>query len=137
MGATKVNFKHVRAIQTKDVQVESFELLKNQRCKILTTDSLRKGDTILIKASFLNACIGQDEYGNPDEDNILYRRRVVPFVAKINDCKEAKNQRNRLGLSIENISDADCRYLYKKMKKGSKKNESMLEIEAKKITFAI
>jgi hypothetical protein len=117
--------------------VESFELLKNQRCKILTKDTLRRGDTILVKASFLNACIGHDEYGNPDEDNILYRRRVVPFVAKINEFKSVKNNRNRLGLSIENISDADCRYLYKKMKKGAKKNDDMLEIEAKKITFAI
>jgi hypothetical protein len=138
MGATKINFKHVRAIHTLEIPIESFELLKNLRCKILTPKKVDLGDTILVKASFLNACIGQDEFGKPDKDNILYRRRVVPFVSKVKESKViGKQKRNYIYISIESISEADCRYLYKKMEGQKGKKADMLEIEAKKITFAM
>lgn len=138
MGATKVNFEDVKAVNTRDIQIESFELNKSNKCKIFTHDIVRKGDTILVKASFLNACFGQDDEGNLDENNVLYRRRVVPFVTKVKDIKRFdEKRRKKLMLDIENISQADCRYLYKKMSLGKAKKGDILEIEAKKITFSM
>ena len=137
LGATKADFKNIRAITTREIQVLSFELQKEQKCRIITTDEVQKGDTLLIKASFLNACLGHDEMGNPDEDNILYRRRVVPFVTRVTDCRPiGKKKRNRIFINIENISETDCSYLYRKMADGTKES-NMLEIEAKKITFVL
>ena len=138
MGATKVNFEDVKAVNARDIQIESFELNKSNKCKIFTHDQVRTGDTILVKASFLNACYGQDEQGNRDEENVLYRRRVVPFVTKVREIKKiGENRRKKLMLNIENISQADCNYLYKKMNLGKAKKGNLLEIEAKKITFSM
>ena len=137
MGATKINIKNVKTIGTCEIKIISFVLKKNYSCWIFSDDLVDTGDTLLVKASFLNACVGKDEMGNPDEDNIMYRRRVVPFVTKVNGSKiVGKEKRNRISVNIENISEPDGKYLYRKMSPENLKKNELLEIEAKKITFA-
>ncbi len=136
MGATKIIFDDVNSIDTRELIISDIKLKKNLRCKIISKNSVQSGDTILVKASFLDSCIRNDQFGNPDQENVLYRRRVIPFVCKVKNCQNLKQGNNKMiSVDIERINISDSKYLYKMMGRGSTEIREMIELEAKKITF--
>ncbi|MCB1154280.1 MAG: hypothetical protein H6684_04440 [Deltaproteobacteria bacterium] len=132
MGASKINTRHLKDIQTQDIAVTGFELMEEAACKFLAPDGLTAGDVVLIKASFKNPCENEEE----EDEQILYRRRVVPFVTRIKRVySPRKSGERRVTASIENITESDKKFFFEKFFAADEEERSRLDIEGRRIDF--
>jgi len=135
MGATKLNIKHISSINTDDLAVLGFELCDDMKCRFVLNQPIPEGEVVLIKASFKDAC----EAADVEDENVLYRRRVVPFVTRVKKALAGKKQKGVVvSAQIENITEDDRSYFYRKYfaENDTGGNPLEMDIEGKHIIFA-
>ncbi len=131
MGATKINIRHVDKINTEDLPVLGFELCDDNDCRYVVRGPVEKGEIVLIKASFKDLCEGAET----EDETVLYRRRVVPFVTRIKTAK-MQGESMRVSASIERITDEDRAYFFRKYFDSDEDAQLQLDLEGKRIHFA-
>jgi len=131
MGATKINIRHVDKINTEDLAVLGFELRDDNDCCYVVRGPVEKGEIVLIKASFKDLCEGAET----EDETVLYRRRVVPFVTRIKTAK-MQGESMRVSASIERITDEDRAYFFRKYFDSDEDAQLQLDLEGKRIHFA-
>ncbi len=113
MGATRmIGARDLREIQTHEMDVAAFELTQRDACRFRSTLDVKSGDVVLIKASFKNACEEQDE--EEFDPRCVYRRRVVPFVTRIESVTNLKDGARSVRAHIERITPGDHRFFLTK-----------------------
>jgi len=137
MGTTKLKIKQIAAIKTDDLAVDGFEMNPDMECSYVVNHPVEKGEIVLIKASFKNACETEEE---TEDENVLYRRRVVPFITRVRQAYEPerakKNRRVRVKAKIERITDEDRRFFLRKYFATTSETDPLnLEMEGKRICF--
>ena len=135
MGASKLNTKQISTISAADVNINDFELFNDMVCSYVVNQPLDQGEMILIKASFKNACESDTEA----DDQVLYRRRVVPFVTRVTEANPNREKRSiRVSARIESITDEDRHFFYKKYFESTEERDPLsLEIEGKHIQLSL
>ena len=135
MGATKLNIKHLKSINAVDVNVNKFLLNKNDTCSFILDQPVDQGEMVLIKASFKNACEGDCD---AEDDSVLFRRRVVPFVTRVTRSKQVKgNGCFHISTKIESMTAEDRSFFFKKYFDTDEEKTLQLELEGKHIRFAM
>ncbi|MBZ0274189.1 hypothetical protein K8I61_19275 [bacterium] len=132
MGATKINTRHLSGIETRDLVIRKFRLMKNDTCRFDVARALAAGDVVLVKASFKNACEAETE---EEDERVLFRRRVVPFVTRVARVAGGSPGESRITARIENMTDADRRFFMDKYFSADSKERAGIEIEARLIDF--
>ncbi|GEM_PF-6980087 len=132
MGATKLNINHISAINADDLMVGDFALDGNDQCSYLVNGPIDKGEIILIKASFKDSC----ESTNEDDDSVLYRRRVVPLLTRVERAQVDGQRSMRVNARIENMTDEDRQFFYRRYFDNTQDEAFELDVEGKKITYA-
>ena len=132
MGATKLNINHISAINADDLMVGDFALDGNDQCSFVVTGPIDQGEIVLIKASFKDSC----ESTNENDDNVLYRRRVVPLLTRVEQAQLDGERVMRVNAHIENITEEDRLFFYRKYFDNTQDETFELDVEGKKITYA-
>lgn len=136
MGATKIKIKNIKEIKADELFVDEFQLKSDQDCTFVINQHVSLGEMVLIKASFKNACEIEDE---EQHDEVLYRRRVVPFVTRVTDATAVPGDRHfRVDALIENIAGEDRDFFFSKyFELGEGEQPLALELEGKHISFTM
>jgi hypothetical protein len=131
MGATKLNIKHVREINTAELTIDEFAMDCDENCTFIVDHEVQPGEVVLIKASFKNAC----DCGADNE--ALFRRRVIPLLTRVAKADRVNgNGHFRVCSTIENMTEDDRVFFFKKYFEPDDTVPLELELEGKHIRFA-
>jgi len=136
MSATQVRLNQIMRFITRDFVIESFELPSENSCQFSSLFEISEGDVVLIKASFINPCKDEDGAGWVEDATTVFRRRIVSFVTRVTSVMPcADGERFLITAVIENITDNDRKFFFKRFFSLALRDRTNLAIAGKRILF--